>query len=189
MTAITLLIFALGLSLVGVQLLNHRRLLKNTQLQFKESFIQVDLELQKRNAGVPELIEISKKYLLQERPLLEQLVHARNRATAALQKVTVNPLNCELIKELCLTEVEFQQAHTQFLMTASSNPLLMEQPKMIDLLKSATHSQNQIALAIESCNQSLSHYNQQREKFPFVLFSIILGFQTIALLDFSKKNN
>lgn len=165
------------IGLVVAILLNHRRLVKKTQLQLKERFIQIDLELQKRNVRIPELIEISKSSLSQERPLLEAVVQTRNQASSALQKASLDPSSSEAINTLHLAEKEFQETLRQFLNKISTQANLMNQPKMVELLKIETDSQKKISTAIESYNHSITNYNNHFEHFPGSLLTPLLGLE------------
>ncbi len=173
------------IAILGFYLWNLSRSLKKAQVQIRAAFIQVDLELQKRNSRIPEFIEISKKALAQERPLLESLVHKRNEASAALQIATVNPFDQEIMSSLCLKEKEFQKVLTLFLNLLSTQEKLLTQPKLIELLQAEKNSQDQIRTTIESYHQSISPYNRAQEPFPASVLSSFLGFHKAPLLSVS----
>jgi LemA protein len=162
-------------------LLNHLRRLKKAQAQFKMAFVQIDLELQKRNLRIPELIEISKSTLSQERALLELLVKNRNEASAALQKAAIDPSGTESIQRLHQAEKEFQIVLAEFLQKTAIQSNLMNQPQYIELLKTERESQKQIQSAIESYNLSATDYNNHCNRFPGSLLTRLLGFEKATL--------
>ncbi len=170
------------IGIFGFYLWNLSRSLKKAQNQIRAAFIQVDLELQKRNARIPEFIEISKKNLAQERPLLESLVQKRNEASAALQRATIHPFDQEIMNSLCLKEMEFQKVLTLFINLLSTQEKLLTQPPLIELLQTEKNSQHQIRTTIESYNQSISQYNLAQEPFPAFILCSFLGFHKAPLL-------
>src|SRR5437868_5515462 len=67
---------------------------------YRNAFAQIDVQLQRRNDLIPNLVETAKGYMKHERETLEAVIAARNSASAGLKAAQANPGDVNAIKQL-----------------------------------------------------------------------------------------
>src|ERR1700730_18582480 len=81
---ITILVIIVLLVLWAVGIYNR---LVGLQNQVKNSWSQIDVQLQRRYDLIPNLVETVKGYMTYERSTLEAVINARNQASAAREMI------------------------------------------------------------------------------------------------------
>src|SRR5436305_7529092 len=71
---------------------------------FKNSFAQIDVQLQSRFDLIPTLVETAKAYLAHERGTLEAVTQARTAAMAGLSAAQQNPGDPAAMQQLAQTQ-------------------------------------------------------------------------------------
>ncbi|MBC2600229.1 LemA family protein [Puniceicoccus vermicola] len=174
---VLLVIFAISIYNKLVQLRN----------RFKNAFSQIDVQLKRRYDLIPNLVETAKGYLSHERETLEAVIQARNSAASANQKAAADPGDPGAIKGLLGAEAALTGAMGKFFALSEAYPDLKANQNMMQLTEELTSTENKIAFARQSYNDSVMTYNTARETFPNVLIAGPAGFQEAQLFEIENQ--
>ncbi len=155
--------------------------------RFKNAFSQIDVQLKRRYDLIPNLVETAKGYLAHERETLEAVISARNAAQSAIGQATANPENADAIKGLLGAETVLAGAMTKFMALAEAYPDLKANQNMMQLTEELTSTENKVAFARQSFNDSVMAYNTARETFPTVVIANSMGFKEAALFEIQDE--
>lgn len=151
--------------------------------RFKNAFAQIDVQLKRRYDLIPNLVETAKAYMSHERETLEAVIKARNIAASAAEAVAANPANGAAVKKLMGAESGLTGALSKLMMVSEAYPDLKANQNMAQLSEELTSTENKVAFARQSFNDSVMTYNTQREIFPNVVFAGMFGFQPAELFQ------
>ena len=154
--------------------------------KFKNAFAQIDVQLKRRHDLIPNLLECVKGYMAHEKNTLEAVIKARNTALTANQAATANPGDPEAMKKLGAAEGQLNGALSRLLMVSEAYPDLKANQNMMQFQGELTDTENRITLARQTYNDTVTAYNTQRETFPTVLFSSVLGFLSASLFEIGE---
>ncbi len=177
---IVLGVIALGLIVLVVGIYNRLVVLRNRN---KNSWSQIDVQLQRRYDLIPNLVETCKGYLAHERQTLEAVIAARNQASGAREKAAINPADPNAMKALMGAEGALTGALGRLFAVAEAYPDLKANQNMMSLQEELTSTENKVAFARQAYNDSVMAYNTDRESFPNVLFAGMFGFQEAPLWE------
>ena len=133
----------------------------------EESFSQVDVQLQRRNDLIPNLVETVKGYSKHESETLDAVVKARQQIVNLPMDATPEQKN-ELSNQLT-------GALSRLLAVANQNYL--------DLQRSLEETEDLIAKARQIYNSSIGQYNTGIQTFPNSLVAGLSGFAPKAYLQ------
>lgn len=179
---LVLLVLVIGIS---VSIYNRLVSLRN---RFKNAFAQIDVQLKRRYDLIPNLVETTKAYMKHERETLEAVIQARNSATQAESEAAREPGNPELMQKLSGAEQALSGALGRLFALSERYPDLKANQNMMQLSEELSSTENKIAFARQSFNDSVMHYNTAREKFPNVLFAGLFGFAEAHLFVLDSEN-
>jgi LemA protein len=165
------IVLVLGLWVTGIY--NTLVALRN---RFKNAFAQIDVQLKRRYDLIPNLVETAKGYLKHERETLEAVIKARNIALAASQSAAANPADANAVRGLVTAETGLAGALSRLMVVSEQYPDLKANQNMMQLTEELTSTENKIAFARQSYNDSVMSYNTSRETFPNVIFAGMFGF-------------
>jgi LemA protein len=151
--------------------------------RFKNAFAQIDVQLKRRYDLIPNLVETAKGYLKHERGTLEAVIAARNQAAAAGQKAAANPADVAAIRGLAGAEGQLTGALGRMFAVFENYPDLKGNQTMMQLMEELTSTENKVAFARQSYNDSVMAYNTARETFPTVVIAGMFGFQAAQLFE------
>jgi LemA protein len=151
--------------------------------RFKNAFAQIDVQLKRRYDLIPNLVETAKAYMKHERETLEAVIAARNTAYAASKAAAANPADSGAMKSLLGAESGLGGALSRLMVVAEQYPDLKANQNMMQLTEELTSTENKIAFARQSYNDSVMSYNTQREVFPSVIFAGMFGFGPAELFQ------
>jgi len=183
MIAIILLIFLVILVVFFIAGYNKLVALRN---RFKNSFSQIDVQLKRRYDLIPNLVETAKGYMQHERQTLEEVISARNQASAAGQKAASDPSNASAIQGLIGAESVLSGALGRLFAVVEAYPDLKANQTMMALMEELTSTENKISFARQAYNDSVMVYNTARESFPDLLIAGPLGFKEAQLFEIVK---
>lgn len=149
--------------------------------RFKNAFAQIDVQLKRRYDLIPNLVETARGYMTHERETLEAVIKARNVALAASQAAAANPADAAAMKGLLAAETGLTGALSRLMVVSEQYPDLKANQNMMQLTEELTSTENKIAFARQSYNDSVMTYNTTREVFPNVAFAGMFGFQPAEL--------
>lgn len=179
MELIILLVVVVAIGFFVVSLYNRLVSLRN---RFKNAFAQIDVQLKRRYELIPNLVETAKAYMGHERETLEAVIAARNAAMTAEQKVAGDPSDAAAMQGLIGAERGLAGAMTRFFALSESYPDLKADANMRQLSEELVSTENRIAFARQSYNDSVTSYNTARETFPSNMIAGPFGFQEAPLL-------
>lgn len=159
--------------------------------RFKNAFAQIDVQLKRRYDLIPNLVETARGYMKHERETLEAVIKARNVAQAAAQAAAANPADAAAMKGLLSAETGLTGALSRLLVVSEQYPDLKANQNMMQLTEELTSTENKIAFARQSYNDSVMSYNTARETFPNVIFAGMFGFLPAELFkieDAAERN-
>ena len=134
--------------------------------RFKNAFSQIDVQLKRRYDLIPNLVETAKGYIKHERETLEAVTAARTHAVTAEQRAAANPGDPDAMKALIGAESKLGGALANFNAVAEAYPDLKANQNMLALQEELSSTENRIAFARQSFNDSVMEYNTRREVFP-----------------------
>lgn len=146
----------------------------------KNSFGQIDVQLQRRYDLIPNLVETAKSYMKHERETLEAVVAARNAADGARKTAAGNP-DMDNIKQLSSMEAGLAGSLSRMFAVVENYPDLKANQNMSQLMEELTHTENTISFARQAYNDAVMLYNTAREQFPSSVIAGLFRFREAAL--------
>ncbi len=147
----------------------------------KNAFSQIDVQLTRRYDLIPNLVETVKGYMKHERETLEAVINARNTAVAGLKAAKADPSNAQAIKELAGAEAALGGTLGRLFALAEAYPDLKANQNMMQFQEELSSTENKVAFARQSFNDSVMAYNTACETFPN---SVIAGSFNFKLSEF-----
>lgn len=147
--------------------------------RFKNSFAQIDVQLERRHDLIPNLVNTAKGYMKHEQDTLRAVIEARN-AAQGVQKDAADP---QAMAKLSSAESLLSAATTRFMALAENYPDLKANTTMQELMEQLASTENRIAFARQAFNDAVMAYNTSIESFPNNLLSQPFGFVPAVLLE------
>ncbi|MEI6210859.1 MAG: LemA family protein [bacterium] len=156
---------------------------------FKNAFAQIDVQLQRRHDLIPNLVEAAKAYLKHESSTLENVIAARNQAVAARGAAAANPADSAAVQGLLGAEGVLSGAMGRLFAVMEAYPNLKADQTIARLMEELSSTENRVAFARQSYNDTVMQYNTARETFPNVLFAGMFGFEQAVLFNISNSSD
>lgn len=176
------------LALWGVAIYNRLVQLRN---QVKNSWSQIDVQLQRRYDLIPNLIESVKGYMNFERGTLEAVIQARNQAATARERIEKGggPTGAGegSVQELAQAETVLKGAMTNFFALAENYPQLRASENMQQLQEELSSTENKIAFSRQAYNDQVMVYNTAQQEFPAMLMATMFGHHPAELFTVSEE--
>jgi len=150
---------------------------------YKNAFAQIDVQLTRRHDLIPNLVETAKGYLAHERNTLEAVITARNAAVSGLKAASANPGDPAAVQQLAGAENALTGALGRLFALAEAYPDLKANQNMMQLSEELTATENKVAFARQSYNDSVMGYNNRREVFPSSVVAGMFNFLPAQLLE------
>jgi LemA protein len=150
---------------------------------YKNAFAQIDVQLTRRHDLIPNLVETAKGYMKHERETLEAVIAARNIAVTGLQRAAANPGDANAVQQLAGAENALSGALGRLFALAEAYPDLKANQNMMQLSEELTSTENKVAFARQSFNDSVMNYNNLREVFPNSIVAGMFAFWPAQLLE------
>jgi len=154
---------------------NYNRLVE-LRNRFKNAFSQIDVQLKRRYDLIPNLVETAKGYMAHERNTLEAVIAARNVAASATARAAQQPGEPAAMKELMSAENALTGTLGRLFAVAEAYPDLKANQNMARLMEELSSTENKLAFARQSYNDSVMVYNTTREKFPTNIVAGVFNF-------------
>ena len=151
--------------------------------RYKNAFAQIDVQLTRRYDLIPNLVEVAKKYMSHERETLEAVIKARNGAVNQLKAASNDPSDPEAMKRLGQSEQGLSGALGRLFALSENYPDLKANQNMMQLSEELTSTENKVAFARQSFNDSVMSYNILRESFPNNIIAGMFNFNQAQLLE------
>lgn len=131
---------------------------------------QIDVQLTRRHALIPNLVAAVRGYMEFERDTLERVTAARARATSA-----------STVHDSIAAEADLTRALRQLLAVVENYPQLRANENVLHLQEELTTTENQLGFARQHYNDVAMRFNTQQELFPSNLVAGAFGFQPAEL--------
>lgn len=141
----------------------------------KEAWAQIDVQLQRRNDLIPNLVETVKGYTKHESETLSEVIRMRNQLTNA-QAAASPQETMELSNQLT------GALKTVFALS-EAYPDLKANENFLNLQEELTNTENKIAYSRQLYNSSVAQYNIKVQTFPTLLIARMAGFTNEVLLE------
>jgi LemA protein len=153
----------------------------------KNAFAQIDVQLTRRHDLIPNLIETAKGYMKHERETLESVTEARNQAAAAAKAVAGDPTNGSAMKSLMGAEGALSGMLGKLNVTMEAYPDLKASQNMMQVQEELTSTENKIAFSRQAYNDSVMHFNVQRESFPDSIIAGMFNFNEAQMFEIEDE--
>src|SRR5690554_6585118 len=151
--------------------------------QFKNSFAQIDVQLQRRHDLIPNLVESTKAYMEHEKSTLTQVMEARNNAVSAQKDAARDPGDGTKIQRLGSAENLLTKALANFYAVSENYPDLKANETVQQLMEELASTENRVAFSRQAYNDSVMTYNTYREQLPNNILAGMLAFKDTAQLE------
>lgn len=178
---LAVIVVVLGYS---IYIYNHLVTLKN---RFRNAFAQIDVQLKRRHDLIPNLIETAQGYLTHERETLARVTEARSGAMQAQDNARKDPGDGQKMNSLASAENMLTKALGGLYAVAENYPDLKADETMQQVMEELSSTENRIAFARQSFNDSVMDYNTYREKFPNNFMAGFFAFRSAGLLEFDTE--
>ena len=164
----------------GISVYNKLVSLRN---RFRNSYAQIDVQLNRRYDLIPNLVETAKAYMKHERETLEAVIAARNVASSANRNAAAQPDDAEAVQKVMAAEQALTGAMTRFFALAENYPELKAESTMRNVMEELSATENKVAFARQAFNDAVMTYNTEREKVPNNLIANNFGFKEAQLFE------
>ncbi len=151
--------------------------------RFKNSYAQIDVQLNRRYDLIPNLVETAKAYLKHERETLEAVIAARNSAMTASKAAAAHPEDAAAVQGVMQADGALTGALGKFFALAESYPDLKANTSMNQVMEELATTENKVAFARQAFNDAVMAYNTYREQFPKNIVANNFGFKEAALFE------
>jgi LemA protein len=145
--------------------------------QIDNAFSAIDVMLKKRFELIPNLIEVVKQYTNYEQTTLTKIVELRTKAAA-------NNLTDENRNQI---DQELGAQVKNLMVNIENYPDLKANSSYLNLQRTWTESEEQIAAARRSFNAAITNYNDAIMMFPGSIIAGIFSFQKSTLLSNTEE--
>lgn len=183
---IIIFVFIVVLLIWAVGIYNRLVTLRN---QVKNSWSQIDVQLQRRYDLIPNLIETVKGYMTYEKGTLEAVINARTQAVQAREAIEKSGGPTEgSIKQLLSAEGALKSSLGHIFALAENYPQLRASENMARLQEELSSTENKIAFARQAYNDQVLFYNTAQQKFPAAALASTFGHHPAELYEVSDIN-
>jgi len=153
------------------------------RMTVKNSWADIDVQLQRRYDLIPNLVEIAKGYMKHEKEVLENVTAARGGCLNALKGAHGGPT-----PELIAAENQLGTAMRGFMLHMEAYPDLKASANMKQLTEEVTSTENKISFARQYYNDSVKTLNVAIESFPSNMMARIGGFQKANFFEVENRD-
>ncbi|MCH7685182.1 MAG: LemA family protein [Planctomycetes bacterium] len=181
---IGIVVFLLMFGMYFVRIYNKLVQLRN---RFKNAYSQIDVQLKRRYDLIPNLVETAKGYMKHESETLEAVIQARNQAMSAGQAAAQSPGDPTAMQGIVGAETALTGTLGKLFALAESYPDLKANENMLSIQEELSSTENRIAFARQSYNDSVMHFNTRRESFPDTMIANTFNFTEAMLWEIEAE--
>ena len=166
-----IIIVALVLAVIGI----YNSLVKLKQ-KVKNSWSQIDVQLQRRFDLIPNLIETVKGYMNHEESVLTQVTELRTSWS-----------NAGSISEKAVLDNQLSGALKTIMAISENYPDLKSNQNFLELQQELQNTENKIAFSRQFYNDSVTIYNTKLEVVPSNIIASMFGFKPEELFKVESE--
>ncbi len=155
--------------------------------RYKNSFSQIDVQLQRRYDLIPNLVDTAKGYMKHEAQTLEAVVMARNQAVTAAKAASADPGNPSVMASLSGAEGNLAGAMSKLMLVVESYPELKANTNMLQIQEELTSTENKVSFARQAYNDAVTKYNIKRSTFPDMFVASAFNFAAAELFEIKNE--
>lgn len=168
-----LVAFGIGLLIPVLYFIGAANRLARLRNHIKESWSDVDVQLQRRHDLIPNLIETVKGYAAHEKDLFARIAEEREKAIASRLDIAQYAKN----------ESELARTVHTLLVRVESYPELKSSQHFLKLQQELANTEDRIAAARRFYNANVRDYNTMLESFPSSLVGRWMGHKPASLFN------
>jgi len=142
----------------------------------KNAWSQIDVQLKRRHDLIPNLVETAKGYMTHERETLEGITKARSSAMGAGS-----------VSEKAAAESNLNSAMSKFFLVVENYPDLKANQNFMAVQEELTSTENKIAFARQSYNDSVLFLNDKTQMFPSNIIAGMYNFKQETFFELENK--
>ena len=170
-------IIVAAVAIVAILLISSYNGLVAVKAQVEESFANIDAQLQRRADLIPNLVETVKGITGQEKAIVDAVTSARE-----------NYLNAGTENEKIEASNQMSTALSNLLVVVENYPEITSGANFIALQDELAGTENRIAQARKSYNETVKEYNTSIRKFPRNILAGMFGFETMEYFETTEEN-
>lgn len=170
---ILILLLVLTVAVFVIKMYNDLVRLRNN---VKNSFAQIDAQLQKRFDLLPNLMDVVKGYASHEKKILENVEAARSgylKTSASKEKMAIDKHLSNTLKSLYVVSGNY--------------PELKANVNFLKLQEELTEIEDKVTFARQFYNDAVTMYNNKLQMFPANMVGKMFGFKEEELFDASEE--
>ena len=165
------------IAVVAILMISSYNGLVSARARVEESFANIDAQLQRRADLIPNLVETVKGITEQEKNLVDAVTSARE-----------NYLNAGTENEKIDASNQMSTALSNLLVVVENYPEITSGANFIALQDELAGTENRIAQARKSYNETVKEYNTSIRKFPRNILAGVFGFETMNYFETVEEN-
>ncbi|MSR69665.1 MAG: LemA family protein [Phycisphaerales bacterium] len=173
----------LVLLVVGLWIVALYNRLARGRIRAGNSLSQIDVQLKRRCDLIPNLVEAVKGYMAHERQTLEAVITARNSAVAGLSALSAAPRDAVVIRAVAGASGALDQLLMRLSISIEKYPDLKASTNVLGLQEELVSTENRIAFARQSYNDSVMTFNTNIATFPSSLVAAMFAFRSMTLFE------
>ena len=142
---------------------------------------QISVTLQRRCDLIPNLVGVVDEYVKHEEKIFFEIAEARQDL--------VRSLNTKDISSIESASIAFDSALSKLIAISENYPDLKSSEQFIALMDELAGTENRIAIARQSYNESVNKYNKAVLKFPTSVAAYLLGYHVLPYFQASVDIN
>jgi LemA protein len=142
-----------------------------------QSFADLDVQLQRRNDLIPNLVSAVRAALKQEQTVFVEIARARSRYGSA-----------NTVTEKAEANGQLESALSRLLVIVENNPTLRSNDNIQDLMTQLEGTENRVAQARREYNGAVTPYNVYVRRFPRSIIAGLFGFERKPLFAASPAD-
>jgi len=164
-------------AILAISLVSTYNGLVTARAQVEESFANIDAQLQRRADLIPNLVETVKGITEQEKAIIDAVTSARE-----------NYLNANTNNEKIAAGSELSTALSNLLVVVENYPQITSGANFIALQDELAGTENRIAQARKTYNETVKEYNTSIRKFPRNILAGMFGFESMEYFETAPEN-
>lgn len=164
--SLLIVVLVIAVAVLIVYVVGYNRL-RTADVRVAEALSGIDVELTRRAALIPSLVQAVQTFAIHERGVLTRVTDARAALTSATQGPSVT--------QRSTAESDFDTALGQVLALGRGNPQLASSYNFLQLQDSLTDTENKLAFARQYYNDAVATVNRLVTTIPWMFVAPLAG--------------